>query len=511
MTSVKPVLALAKILTCCSLLLGITQSVRAAIPSFTEHLMGNTGETNQGQTTLVDVDLDGDLDWLMGTQNAGTYFWEFKGYTAGKANWVMHKIGDGGGCETSGVAMDITGDGYPDMIVGSKWWKNPGKSGNITGPWQVFTNNGVKVNCADAIIGDWNNDKKLDVAFVQRGQIAAWYETNPQGPWIEHIWPGIQIHSGLAAGDFNNDGFLDAVVDNILFLSKNKAGSAWDQVTLPYSARPTDGVIVEAGDVDGDGDMDLVQMGHWTTGPVSWVENVDGTGKVWANHVLPGNVGDLSHSVNIADIDNDGDMDLELGADGGASFWYEQTSPKVFKATSFTSRPTHDMRVGDVDRDGDLDMIGKPWGVGPHYFFQNMLVDNGGVKKDWSRGPIGSHNPTNWNRIQLNGCMDPKSSNYDPWALHSGPITQFCGTTTLIQPKTESTSGAFAGRFFSFPEQGPYSLTLRTLDGSLISSLNGQATDPIDLLPMYQKARPGIYFLAGQVNDRKTETRIIVK
>lgn len=109
---------------------------RAGIPVFTEHLMGNTGSGSQGQTTLVDADLDGDLDWLMGASE-GTYFWEFKGMANGKPDWAMHKIGGAGGCETSAKAFDVTGDGYPDHLSGTKWFKNPGNSGSVTGKWQV--------------------------------------------------------------------------------------------------------------------------------------------------------------------------------------------------------------------------------------------------------------------------------------------------------------------------------------------------------------------------------------
>lgn len=439
-----------------------------AAATFTENLMGDTKQNSQGQTTLIDVDLDGDLDWLMGTNGGGIFFFENTGKdAAGKTGWAMHKIAANGGCETSGKAMDINGDGYPDHLSGQKWLKNPGKTGNIRGTWAVFTT-GSKTNCSDAVIGDWNHDERLDVAFVQRNQTSAWYEipkANPEGPWIEHAWPS-KTHSGLAAGDFDKNGMLDAVVDNILYLSKNKGGTEWQAVTLPYPLRVNqDGVLIEAGDIDADGDMDLVHMGHWTSGAAEWLEN-DGTGKGWKSNAL-GTIGALSHSANIADIDNDGDLDIEMGVDNGASFWFEQTAPKVFKAVKFSDRPTHDMRVGDVDGDGDLDMIAKPWGGGAHYFWQNTLVDKDASKKmDWTRGPIGSHNPHNPNRIAKAGCMDPKSANYDPWALHGNALTTGCGTTNLILTGS--------GR-----RLGKYPLTLRAINGRIVSGQAGYAKDVV--------------------------------
>lgn len=471
-------------------LFAMASSALAALPTFTENLMGNTGQDSQGQTTMVDVDKDGDLDWLMGANGAGIYFFENQGLEAGKVKWAMHKVGANGGCETSGKAMDINGDGYPDHLSGRAWLKNPGASGNIKGTWPSFST-GSSTNCADAIIGDWNHDGRLDVAFVQRNQPSVWYHIppgNPEGPWTGYVFSGIQTHSGLSAGDFNKDGMLDIIIDNTLFLSKSKAGTAWEQVKMPYALRGNqDGVIVEAGDLDGDGDLDVAHMGHWTNGAVTWQENVDGTGKTWKSNAL-GSVGDLSHSVNIADIDNDGDQDIQMGADGGASFWYENMGNKTFNRVQFTSRPTHDMRVGDVDGDGDLDMIGKPWGGGAHYFWQSNLADtDASKKKDWKKGPLSSHNP------------------YNPH-LASGsttPVSFFRGGPSL--------EDGLNGRFLKLPQAGPYSLVLRAMNGTLVSSLSGRAEGVVDLQPLYRNAGPGVYFLGNRAGIRETSALVTIE
>ena len=71
-------------------LLGLTCAISEAQElSFTYHEIGQFG-SRMGQTTLVDMDKDGDLDFVFG-QRGKLHWYEFQ--TASK--WMLHHIGQG--------------------------------------------------------------------------------------------------------------------------------------------------------------------------------------------------------------------------------------------------------------------------------------------------------------------------------------------------------------------------------------------------------------------------------
>jgi hypothetical protein len=120
---------------------------------------------------------------------------------------------------------------------------------------------------------------------------------------------------------------------------------------------------VAMGDVDGDRDLDLLTANYTSNGTVS-VRLNDGHGSFSApaNNPDPA-VGDHPLSVAVGDVDGDGDLDL-LAAnnsantvsvrlnDGHGSFLAPATNPDPAVGTLPTS-----VVLGDVDKDGDLDLL----------------------------------------------------------------------------------------------------------------------------------------------------------
>ncbi|MBD3167622.1 T9SS type A sorting domain-containing protein [bacterium] len=114
---------------------------------------------------------------------------------------------------------------------------------------------------------------------------------------------------------------------------------------------------VQAADIDGDGDTDLAGVAR-DDGTVAWWSNDDGNGTSWTEHMLSGDLDGVS-SVFIADIENDGDMDIlaaarEAGdvvlwenADGSGMDWTEHIVENTFPAA---------LAVHAADMDGDQDM-----------------------------------------------------------------------------------------------------------------------------------------------------------
>jgi hypothetical protein len=155
-------------------------------------------------------------------------------------------------------------------------------------------------------------------------------------------------------------------------------GTAW--TTMPIAGGFGEGSpMSNLGDIDGDGDMDIVHCSHFGAN-VAWVENLDGAGTSFMLHPLGAGKGQL-HSVYAIDFDNDGDLDVFTGENSGTAIIYENTDGNG----SFTEHSVsntfrgHDARVGDVDCDGDIDIAGKPWEGGDHVYLRNLTVENGGT------------------------------------------------------------------------------------------------------------------------------------
>jgi len=118
----------------------------------------------------------------------------------------------------------------------------------------------------------------------------------------------------VAAGDVNGDGRID------LFHTSEEGKGIWyflgpeDPTRQPWTkftldADRTHNHTCQLADFDRDGDLDFLtaQMHQSDEDRVTIFENTDGTGRNWTEHII-GRTG--SHNAIIADIDGDGWLDV---------------------------------------------------------------------------------------------------------------------------------------------------------------------------------------------------------
>ena len=179
----------------------------------------------------------------------------------------------------------------------------------------------------------------------------------------------------MAAGDLDGEGDVDLVEhSNALLLRNNGAGNftVSNLAGFPGSGGRD---YIEMADVDGDGDLDLVQLRD----RVITVLSNDGTGS-FSSVLAPVTI-DSPGSSNVfsllpADLDGDGDIDLAVSLDGGAvarfvGFVVLNDGTGVFgrhpdQANFFAANNEviNEMQMGDLDGDGDLDLATGSNGTG---------------------------------------------------------------------------------------------------------------------------------------------------
>ncbi len=359
-----------------------------AFPRFEYHEIDKIGQS-MGQTSLVDIDKDGDLDWVVG-ERTRTWWFEY----AGPDHWIRHDLGQGNKTDVGGTAFDIDGDGWIDQFCGIGWYRNTGKPRTETfEKYEVGT-----IICHDDVAADINGDGKLDVvACSDQGDngITVWYEipADPKTRWIEHKIGG-GIHGGggpQGIGDLDEDGDNDVVRGDVWFENADGKGTKWTEhsdLTPLGGNRPERyglAIKVWVADMDRDGDLDIVEAEADTPdGRIFWFEN-KGRAKSWQYHLISADHTDQDfHSLAVADFDNDGDLDAfsgggPLSKDAQKSFIWENVDGKADRWTEhlvLDGKRCHEAKAADVDGDGDIDICTKPWSGNLHIYLRNMLVED---------------------------------------------------------------------------------------------------------------------------------------
>jgi len=276
------------------------------------------------------------------------------------------------------AVCDVDGDGDPDLLIPSyasqvdRLYLNDGR-GRFTDvtashmpPLRLDT---VHLEPFDA-----DGDGDVDVAVAVEGGRNRLYLNDGTGHFRDvtledgRMPATPDFSEDLRAGDLDGDGDLDLVVANLVdhedsrrggqirVYLNNGRGFFADATAARIPLAPTRTYDVDLGDLDGDGDLDLFAAGYGETDRI--YENVGGYFAL-AGPLPPHQA--FHTSAVLGDLDGDGDLDIVAGTFQGQSHLYVNQGKLRFadasSQLSLGEMSTYDVDLADLDGDGDLDLV----------------------------------------------------------------------------------------------------------------------------------------------------------
>ncbi len=289
-------------------------------------LASKIGYSNGGK--LADFDNDGDPDLVISLYYTDRlYYYENVGGTFIFGVTISSDF-DG---PSRVSAADFNGDGFIDVIASATddlaWFAN---NGDGTFEEKVVIDNDVgPVN--DLYPADVDGDGDFDLLTSESYQLY-YYENLDEGDFAVKyaFFDEPESSKSVCTIDLDDDGDLDVIGTSFsnevsYYENLGVAGFADLEVlfTLPSVRR------LRSGDLDGDGDDDLMALGY---DKVQWCENL-GLG-VLEDPVLITEAIIGAGKMEIIDSDLDGDLDVffSISGDDGKIVWLENEGPGTFAA-----------------------------------------------------------------------------------------------------------------------------------------------------------------------------------
>lgn len=272
---------------------------------------------------------------------------------------------------TDGALGDVDGDGDIDIVIfdgeGAKnlhWYENPRPNNSPMAGfrWRRHVVGGTGSWGKDVELGDFDRDGRLDIAVRSADTLFIFFQETGDR-WTRRALPARRLGSeGLASGDIDGDGNIDLVLDGAWLRNPGRGRArdplAWSEQEIGPAYGTFKAVVA---DFDGDGRPDVAYSSSEGTADVAWYgQGADGR---WTRHVVLAAV-ERAHTLQAADMDGDGDIDLVIGQ------MHTSDEKKILLAENLNGRGAewtihvigtgglHNGVVADLNGDGRPDLFG---------------------------------------------------------------------------------------------------------------------------------------------------------
>jgi hypothetical protein len=298
-------------------------------------------------------------------------------------DWIAETAPNGGVFSCGDIEVgDIDNDGKIDILGPQAngewtdkpkehtfyWYSYPEKEANYIGKSEKY----IK----DVSLADLNNDGKLDLVGISfDGSYVIIYEQITPDEWNQvKLLEAPGIHEGMDVGDFDGDGYLDIAANG--YWVHNPSGdmngdwrlqeidSIWHNQTGDWSRNATKHFCA---DIDNDGKSEVFIAHSERAGyPVVYYKLINAAKNQWEKHVIIDEL-PAAHTLQVADMDNDGDLDVLTGVNRNRAINIDISEhPVIIMLNEGEGQWTKKMvdmasiyngHVGDFEGDADMDIF----------------------------------------------------------------------------------------------------------------------------------------------------------
>ncbi len=324
--------------------------------AWARHEFGNDSQLRSflGSAKLADMDGDGDLDLVVssdnhsgGSKQADIYVYENPGAGAVTGSWNFHRV-------------------TPTTL-------------------ELHHINDMEIDDMD---GDGNND--IVVRSLSPNQVHVFFQNSIASYAHKIIDTNISASEGLSVGQLDSDGLPDITFTGHWLKSPNNPRTQnYILLNIDSNYKDENQNTKEAvGDIDGDGLNDVIiapaeAFRGGGNASLAWYKNPGTTSADdWQKNTIVA-LTNNTHTVKLGDLDNDGDLDVVTGIPWSNSVSsrsvraYYNNGSGVFSAAQIVEdgKGLYSGVVYDIEGDGDLDIIGQNVYANSSkpYVYENLL------------------------------------------------------------------------------------------------------------------------------------------